>query len=118
MDGTLVDSEKIWDISLAELARELGGELGLAERQAMVGTDMARTLDLMFAALGRRADPDDLERAARWLTDRTRMLFAAGMPWRPGAQTALRAVRQAGGTAPSGSGEASARLNWVRPLGP
>ncbi len=27
MDGTLVDSEKLWDISLAALYTELGGEL-------------------------------------------------------------------------------------------
>ena len=30
MDGTLVDSERLWDVSLAELARELGGELSTA----------------------------------------------------------------------------------------
>ncbi|MGH3909629.1 MAG: HAD family hydrolase [Pseudonocardiaceae bacterium] len=96
MDGTLVDSEKLWDISLAELARELGGELAPAVRNAMVGSNMARTLDLMFAALGRPADPDVQSSAGRWLTDRTRELFSAGIPWRPGAQAALRAVRQAG----------------------
>ena len=96
MDGTLVDSEKLWDISLAELAGELGGELSPSARAAMVGSNMARTLDLMFTALGRPPDPVDLTRAARWLTDRTRELFGAGLPWRPGAQAALRAVREAG----------------------
>ncbi|HEX2299217.1 MAG TPA: HAD family phosphatase, partial [Pseudonocardiaceae bacterium] len=55
MDGTLVDSEKLWDISLAELAGVLGGELAPDVRAAMVGSNMARTLDLMFAALGRPA---------------------------------------------------------------
>lgn len=96
MDGTLVDSEKLWDVSLAELARELGGELAPAIRQAMVGSDIAHTLHLMFAMLGRRADPKELDRAGRWLTDRTRQLFAAGLPWRPGARVALRSVRAAG----------------------
>ena len=96
MDGTLVDSEKLWDISLAELAVQLGGELAPAARAAMVGSNMARTLDLMFTALGRPTDPADLRWAARWLTDRTRELFSAGLPWRPGAQRALRAVRAAG----------------------
>lgn len=96
MDGTLVDSEKLWDVSLAELARELGGELVPAVRAAMVGSNMAHTLDLMFAALGCRADPAELGRAERWLTGRTRELFTAGLPWRPGAQAALHAVRQAG----------------------
>lgn len=96
MDGTLVDSEKIWDISLAELARELGGELEPAVRAAMVGSPMARTLNLMFTALQRPTDPGELHHAEQWLTRRTRELFAAGLPWRPGARAALRAVRQAG----------------------
>jgi HAD superfamily hydrolase (TIGR01509 family) len=96
MDGTLVDSEKLWDISLAELAGELGGELTPSARAAMVGSNMGRTLDLMFTALGRPADPAELGRAERWLTDRTRELFSVGLPWRPGAQVALRAVRAAG----------------------
>lgn len=96
MDGTLVDSEKLWDISLAELAGELGGELTPSARAAMVGSNMDRTLDLMFAMLGRSAEPAELTWATRWLTDRTRELFSAGLPWRPGAQAALRAVRAAG----------------------
>ncbi|HEU0087753.1 MAG TPA: HAD family phosphatase [Pseudonocardiaceae bacterium] len=96
LDGTLVDSEKLWDISLAELARELGGELAPAVRAAMVGSALDRTLDLMFAAMGRHAGPDERDRAGRWLTERTRQLFAAGLPWRPGAWAALRAVREAG----------------------
>lgn len=96
MDGTLVDSEKLWDISLAELARELGGELQPDVRAAMVGSNTACTLELMFAALGRRADPTELDCAQRWLADRTRELFIAGLPWRPGAQAAVQAVRSAG----------------------
>ncbi|MGH3925433.1 MAG: HAD family hydrolase, partial [Pseudonocardiaceae bacterium] len=96
MDGTLVDSEKLWDVSLAELARELGGELPPAVRAAMIGSNMARTLDLMFAALGLPAAPAALDHALVWLTDRTRELFSTDLRWRPGAQAALRAVHEAG----------------------
>jgi HAD superfamily hydrolase (TIGR01509 family) len=96
MDGTLVDSEKVWDRSLAELARELGGELPGPVRDAMVGSNMGRTLDLLFAELGLTADPEALGRAQRWLTARTREMFAEGLPWRPGALAALRSVRDAG----------------------
>ncbi|MGH3930929.1 MAG: HAD family phosphatase, partial [Pseudonocardiaceae bacterium] len=83
MDGTLVDSEKLWDVSLAELARELGGELPPAVRAAMIGSNMARTLDLMFAALGLPAAPAALDRAMVWLTDRTQELFSTDLRWRP-----------------------------------
>ncbi|HET7665681.1 MAG TPA: HAD family phosphatase, partial [Mycobacterium sp.] len=36
MDGTLVDSEKLWDISLAALYTELGGRLRAEVRASMV----------------------------------------------------------------------------------
>ncbi|MGH3942037.1 MAG: HAD family hydrolase [Pseudonocardiaceae bacterium] len=96
MDGTLVDSEKLWDVSLAELARELGGELPPDARAAMIGSNMARTLDLMFAALELPATPAALDQAMVRLTDRTRELFSTDLRWRPGAQAALRSVREAG----------------------
>jgi HAD superfamily hydrolase (TIGR01509 family) len=96
MDGTLVDSEKVWSVSLAETARRLGGELSVAAREAMVGSNMARTLVLMFDDLGLDPDPARMTEAGQWLTARTGELFAAGLEWRPGALDALRMVRAAG----------------------
>ncbi len=96
MDGTLVDSEKVWTISLADTARRLGGELSAEAREAMVGSNMARSLALMFDDLGLDRDPERIAQAARYLTDRTGELFAAGLEWRPGALDALRMVRAAG----------------------
>ena len=96
MDGTLVDSEKVWTISLADTARWLGGRLSAEAREAMVGSNMARSLGLMFADLGLEPDRERLAQAAGYLTDRTGELFAAGLSWRPGAFEALRMVREAG----------------------
>lgn len=93
MDGTLVDSEKLWDISLHDLARYLGGELSASARAAMVGSSMSRTLEIMFDEVGRQPEPTALADAARWLSRRTEELFLAGLPWRPGAQAAVRMVR-------------------------
>ena len=47
MDGTLVDSEKVWDVGLRELARRYGGELSAAARSRMVGTSMADSMDIL-----------------------------------------------------------------------
>ncbi|MCP2163715.1 HAD family hydrolase [Goodfellowiella coeruleoviolacea] len=96
MDGTLVDSEKLWDIALHDLAAHLGGTLSSAARKAMIGANMSATLVLLFADLGLPAEPDALARAGDWLRQRTAELFRGQLPWRPGAERALRAVRAAG----------------------
>lgn len=99
LDGTLLDSEKLWDISLEELAASIGGVLSARAREAMVGTNMATSMDILYtdlgitdlAAAGRDSDTD-----AAWLDRRTGELFAAGLTWRPGARDLLLAVRRAG----------------------
>ncbi len=96
MDGTLVDSEKLWTISIAETARRLGGELSASARAAMVGSDMAATLDILFDDLGLARDRAHQDEAADWMSRRTGELFAAGLEWRPGAREALVASSAAG----------------------
>jgi HAD superfamily hydrolase (TIGR01509 family) len=96
MDGTLVDSEKVWTISLADTAKWLGGELSAEAREAMVGSNMARSIALMFDDLGLVPVQKRMTQAGRYLTARTGQLFAAGLEWRPGAFEALRMVRTAG----------------------
>jgi HAD superfamily hydrolase (TIGR01509 family) len=92
MDGTLVDSEKVWDIALNELAvREAGRRLSDAARQAMIGNSMGASMRIMREDLGLDRAPDDA-----WLTNRVFELFADGLVWRPGAVELLRTVRAAG----------------------
>jgi HAD superfamily hydrolase (TIGR01509 family) len=96
MDGTLLDSEKLWDIPLYEYAEKLGGTLSLATRQAMVGSNVLTTMALLFAEVGIEPTPAELEDGAAWIARRTEEVFRAGLPWRPGAREALRAVRASG----------------------
>ncbi|HEY0814731.1 MAG TPA: HAD family hydrolase [Pseudonocardia sp.] len=96
MDGTLVDSEKLWTVSLVDTAHWLGGELSQSARDAMIGSNMARTLVLMFDDLGVTPEPEQVKETERYLSDRTAELFAQGLPWRPGAQEALQLVGAAG----------------------
>lgn len=94
MDGTLVDSEKLWDVALDELARRYGGELSSAARLAMVGTSMGESMEILHADLGQPwRDPEE---GAAWLHRRMAELFRTGLRWRPGAVQLLRAVRAAG----------------------
>lgn len=93
MDGTLVDSEKLWTIALVEVAAELGGTLSDAARNDMVGKDMVRSIDLLHADLGYQGDPAVTQRL---LVGATAAVFRRGLPWQPGAQQLLVAVRAAG----------------------
>ncbi|MDD7937397.1 HAD family phosphatase [Actinomycetospora lutea] len=97
MDGTLVDSERLWDVSLADLAAHLGGTLSAASREDLVGSSLRRSVAAVRAEAG--LDPDDdaaVHADGRWLLERTKVLFAHDLPWRPGAREALATVRDAG----------------------
>jgi len=94
LDGTLVDSEPVWDDALRELARELGGELSDRARRATVGTNVDVSVGVVHADIG-RPDADPLASGQR-LVELARRRFAAGLRWRPGARELVGAVRAAG----------------------
>lgn len=84
-------------ISLYELAERLGGQLSLPARQAMVGTNVPATMDILFADIGLTPDPDERAEAAAWIDKRMGELYSSGnLPWRPGAAAALTAIRATG----------------------
>jgi HAD superfamily hydrolase (TIGR01509 family) len=94
MDGTLVDSEKVWDVGLRELARRYGGELSAPARTRMIGTSMAESMDILHTDIAQPwRDPFE---SVSWLETRVGELFADGLIWRPGARELLAAVRAAG----------------------
>jgi len=94
MDGTLVDTEKLWDVALRELALRYGGVLSDTARAAMVGGSAETTMRLLRDDLGQ---PDlDLTEASVVLSTRVKELFAEGVPFKPGAVELLAAVRAAG----------------------
>ncbi len=75
MDGTLVDSEKLWDISLAALYEELGGTLTPEVRASMVGGCAEDTIRTVYTDLGLEPDPVAMAESIRWLHDYTAQLF-------------------------------------------
>ncbi|HEY0641726.1 MAG TPA: HAD family phosphatase [Pseudonocardiaceae bacterium] len=96
MDGTLVDSEKVWDTALSGLAAHLGGELSQQARLDMVGTNMAVSIGVLFDDLGLPPTQQAQAEALVWLAARAAALYAEPLPWRPGAAEALAMVRAAG----------------------
>jgi HAD superfamily hydrolase (TIGR01509 family) len=93
MDGTLLDSERLWDVALEDLASALGGDLSVRARQRMVGSSLARSIAILHDDLGIDADP---ESSGAYLTERTAELFRTSLAWKPGAQQLLHAVQAAG----------------------
>ncbi|MDR7167132.1 HAD superfamily hydrolase (TIGR01509 family) [Nocardia kruczakiae] len=96
MDGTLLDSEKLWDIGVRELAEELGGRMTDAIRHALIGADARNALRILFDGLGLELDPAAMLAAGQWLERRVTELMTGPIPWRPGAQDALATLRTAG----------------------
>ena len=96
MDGTLVDSEKLWDVSLAALYEELGGRLTPDVRASMVGGSAEDTMRTVYTDLGLELDPVAMTDSIRWLHDYTAELFDNGLPWCDGAQDLLEALAAEG----------------------
>lgn len=100
MDGTLIDSEKVWEVALNDLMKHLGAPpLDTAARLESVGGSLDSSLRICFREAGR--DPDtvpagELRETGEWLYDRAGELFAHGVPWRPGARELLVALRAEG----------------------
>ncbi|EME22196.1 HAD family hydrolase [Rhodococcus triatomae] len=96
MDGTLLESEELWDIGVRELSLWLGGPMSEETRAATIGASTPGALGIVFDSLGLERSPEALARARTWLYARMATMFADGLPWRPGARDALALVRSLG----------------------
>lgn len=89
MDGTLVDSEKLWEVSLQQLCRRLGGELSPAVRRATVGASADNVMQIIAADLQLDLDTEQVRSLIEWLHNYTGELFKEGLPWCAGARELL-----------------------------
>lgn len=96
MDGTLLDSEKLWDIAVRELARAHGREMTEAIRHALIGASGPDALRIIFAGLELEPTPEALHFSTEFIDRRIVELMSGPIPWRPGAKDALALVRDAG----------------------
>lgn len=92
MDGTLVDSEKLWDVSLSALYAMYGGAMSRETRATLVGASADETMLTVYTDLGLDLDPAAMSESIRWLHDHTAELFDEGLPWCEGAREMLEAA--------------------------
>lgn len=94
MDGTLFDSEELWDVAINELAATYGAVVPIETRLAMVGTSMVDSMQLLHNGISQPwRDPVF---SSEWIHERVGELFTTSLVWRPGAQELLASVRAAG----------------------
>lgn len=96
MDGTLLDSEKIWDVAIGEYSLGLGTELSPEVRESTLGNSMSDALSKVLSNASVAVTDENLAQGREWLTTRVGDLFAEGIPWRPGAEEALALARRMG----------------------
>ena len=92
MDGTLVDSEKLWDVSINELYSRHGRVLAPEVRDSTVGGSADGVIRIVFDDLGLDPTPEHMAEVADWMHDYVGELFATGLPWCPGARELLDAL--------------------------
>lgn len=95
MDGTLIDSEKLWDIGIHELYRRHGRVLSTEVRTATIGGSSETVMQIVYADLGLDPDPVHIAQTADWLHDYVGDLFETGLPWCAGAREMLDALATA-----------------------
>ena len=93
MDGTLVDSERLWTVAMDRVAVQLGGDMSPAVRASMVGQPVPAAVELLLADLGSSADAAS---TTALLLAITAEVFAEDLLWQPGAQELIDAIRDAG----------------------
>ncbi len=92
MDGTLVDSEKYWDLALSTFYESFGGAISRETRAVLVGASAEETVLTAYTELGLERDPDAMVESIRRLHDYTADLFDEGLPWCDGAREMLEAL--------------------------
>ncbi len=96
MDGTLVDSEKLWDVAINELYAQHGRVLTPEVRDATVGGSAEGVIRIVFDDLGLDQDPEHMAQVADWMHEYVGELFGTGLPWCPGARELLDELLGAG----------------------
>jgi HAD superfamily hydrolase (TIGR01509 family) len=93
MDGLLVDSERLWYETEAEVMAGLGATWGPEHQESLVGGSIDRTVAYMLALTGPVEAPGEV---ARRLLDGMAERLRANVPMMPGAKELLDEVREAG----------------------
>ncbi|MDB6428773.1 MULTISPECIES: HAD family phosphatase [unclassified Curtobacterium] len=93
MDGTIIDTEPIWQQSQVELTDRYGAEWTHEDGLSLVGSGLERSGEI----LRDRGVDMDVEEIVLWMTDYvTQRLQGGELPWRPGARELVEELHDRG----------------------
>ena len=98
MDGTLVDTERLWDIAVYEVAEYMGRPLDESTRERTLGNSLHGFFEILGEYTGRRIEGEEFERLSHMLNTRVTELMRTDMRWRPGAEELLAEIAETGTT--------------------
>lgn len=96
MDGTLLDTEPLWEGVLADFAARVGAVMTPALRKSTMGNSSGDAMTKVYDAALVPDHGRDYETDEAWMVERVLERFAGELPWRPGATEALDLVQDAG----------------------
>ncbi|KTR41941.1 hydrolase [Curtobacterium oceanosedimentum] len=93
MDGTIIDTEPIWQQSQVELTDRYGAEWTHEDGLSLVGSGLERSGEI----LRDRGVDMEVEEIVLWMTDYvTQRLQGGELPWRPGARELVEELHDRG----------------------
>lgn len=95
MDGTLLDTEPIWDEAMDALAARHGVPMTPQLRRATLGNNSVDALTKVYDAARLPESGRDFDADEAWMVAMVVELFARELPWRPGAVALLDLVAAA-----------------------
>lgn len=97
MDGSLINTEPLWEIATYDVSEFVGRRLTPQLRAQCVGNTLWNTLSICAAHAGRTLDDDLFASASNFLESRfTELVEAHGVQWRPGVPEILAETKDAG----------------------
>ncbi|MDM7890237.1 HAD family hydrolase [Curtobacterium caseinilyticum] len=93
MDGTIIDTEPIWQQSQVELTARYGAEWTHEDGLSLVGSGLERSGEI----LRDKGVDMEVEEIVEWMTDYVMERLQAGeLPWRPGARELVEELHDRG----------------------
>ncbi|MFG2001336.1 HAD family hydrolase [Spirillospora sp. NPDC048911] len=93
MDGTLIDSERLWLDVESDVVARLGGTWTEADQRQLVGGSLAAAAAYMVAKTGTDVPAEEV---GRWMLDGMIELLSTHVPLLPGAKELLCGLHEAG----------------------